>query len=158
MQKQIPNVKFVSWTILFMDVFLRDLLTKVSWNNIKIPFSKHKHYFLFWVFSKHWQLELSSLKIPIAISICLSANDSPNAEDRTPHSKLNLRTEVVKLLSVFEPVFTLSQVASVRASRSHLTSQVFKGKTWGGHGTSGLFRKQLKWIPKEAKAVLSHLK
>ena len=34
---------------------------------------------------------------------------------------------------VFEPVFTLSQVASVRASRSLLTSQVFEGKTWGGH-------------------------
>lgn len=69
MQKQIPNVKFVSRTILFMDVFLCDLLTEVSWNNIKIPYSKHKHYFLFWVFSKHidswghhpWKLPLLSL-------------------------------------------------------------------------------------------------
>ena len=90
--------------------------------------------------------------------MCLNANDSLDAEDHTPHSKLSLRTEVVKLLPVFEPVFTLSQVASVRASRSLLTSQVFEGKTWGGHGIAGLFRKQLKWIPKEAKAVLSHLK
>lgn len=94
----------------------------------------------------------------IAVSMCLNANDSPDAEDHTPHSKLNLRTEAVKLLPVFQPLFTLSEVAGVRASRSLLTSQVFEGKTRGGHGTSGLFRKQLKWIPKEAKAVLSHLK
>ena len=116
-------------TCLFMDVFLHDLLTESSWNNSKIPYSKHKHCSLFRGFSKHidnwghqsWQLLMPSPRPWMLLTTRV-------AEDLTSYSKLDLRLGLRNYSLCWDQRSTLSEVAGVRQVDHSWPCRSLKGR------------------------------